>query len=140
MLLGGTVGSILGGYLALRFGSRRVIAGSLAASSVCFVTLVAAGEGSWTVAVATLGGGLLLMSFALAVVVAQEMLPDHRAYAAGLTFGLGSGLSSFGLGLTGWLAEAERLGVPTMVVFLTLLPLVGAGIMLAAPKPAPAES
>jgi FSR family fosmidomycin resistance protein-like MFS transporter len=133
MLLGGTVGSVIGGYLAHRFGARRLMGTSLAISSPFFLLLVMLGNSPWTGVLTTLGGSLLLMSFALSVVVAQDQLPSHRAYAAGLGFGLGSGLSSLGLGLSGWLAE--HLGVAPVVYGLTLLPLLGALMMVAVPKP-----
>ncbi|MCC7104824.1 MAG: MFS transporter [Chloroflexi bacterium] len=133
MLLGGTVGSVVGGYLAQRFGARRLMAVSLAISSLFLILLVKVGNSPWTGVLTTVGGSLLMMSFALSVVVAQDQLPSHRAYAAGLSFGLGSGLSSLGFGLSGWLAE--HLGVAPVVYGLTMLPLLGALVMFGVPKP-----
>lgn len=130
MLLAGALGAIAGGYLARRFGTRRVTVLSLAASSPFFALLIATGE-AWAWPLMAAGGGLLMASFALTVLLAQEMLPSHRAYAAGLSFGLGSGLAGLGLGFTGWLAEL--LGIAATIAMLAVLPLVAALLALRLP-------
>lgn len=125
LLLAGTIGGILGGYLADRVGKRKVIIVSLLLATPAFF-LVTAFPGSWSYLFLTLAGGLLLMSFPLTVVLAQERLPQHLGYASGMVLGLAAGLGSLGLTLSGWMGD--RFGLRTVVWFLSSLPALAGGI------------
>jgi len=67
-----------------------------------------------------LAGVMLLASFSVTVVLAQDLLPQHLGLASGLTLGLAFGAGGVGVGLSGLLADA--LGLHTSVWILVALP------------------
>ena len=73
-------------------------------------------------------GAAVLSSFAVTVVIAQELMPARLGTASGLVLGLGFGVGGMAVAVLGAVADAVGL-VPTLT-FLFLLPL--AGLALAA--------
>lgn len=115
----GALGGMLGGHLSDRIGRHQVMAVSLLLFPILMaIALVAAGPLRWLfLAVA---GALLLASFSVTVVFAQELLPQHLGLASGLTLGLAFGAGGVGVGLSGFLADA--LGLSVSVWILLILP------------------
>jgi MFS transporter, FSR family, fosmidomycin resistance protein len=127
----GAMGGLLGGHLSDRFGRRQVIAISLLAYPVLMTAaLWLTGPVRWLVL--ALGGMALLASFAVTVVLAQEMLPHSLGLASGLMFGLSFGTGGLGVGLSGFMADI--LGLRESVMILIMLPgLAGLLALVLAP-------
>jgi MFS transporter, FSR family, fosmidomycin resistance protein len=92
LLLGGAIGTMLGGRLADRIDRRRVISISLALTALCAILIAVAGAVLHFVAVllvlAPAFGLALGLSAGVLVVVGQEYLPKHIGIASGVTLGL----------------------------------------------------
>ena len=118
-LFAGALGGLAGGYLSDHWGRQRIIAGSLLA----FPGLMAAAiltPGPLRFPLLALSGGMLLASFAVTTVFAQELLPRHLGLASGLTLGLAFGAGGVGVGLSGLLADL--VGLAASVWMLLALP------------------
>lgn len=142
MLMATAAGGLLGGYLADRFGRRRVVAISLfLGSPALFLFLSSTGVSSFFV-VAVMGL-IFGSSNSVTLVMAQELLPRRMGVASGLILGLAFITGGLGVAVTGWLADNFTLA--TALNSLILLPLLGGLICLvlpllrpAAPAPLPA--
>ncbi|RYG71484.1 MFS transporter [Lentibacillus lipolyticus] len=121
-LLMGAIGTFLGGPLADRFGKKNVILFSLLAASPLALLLPHAGA---TGAIILLGllGLIVMSSFSVTVVYAQELVPGKIGTMSGLTVGLAFGMGAIGSVALGSLIDFIGL-TPTMVV-ISLLPLLG---------------
>jgi FSR family fosmidomycin resistance protein-like MFS transporter len=62
----------------------------------------------------------------------QEYLPGRIGVAAGVTLGLSIGIGGLGAPLFG--AVADSYGLPTMVLMLAILPVVGLALSLTLPR------
>lgn len=130
-LLGGAVGTMTGGALADRFGRRRQMIGSFAMlPPLGLLFLVAPG---WIGYVAlVLMGASALSSFAVTVVIAQELMPARTGMASGLVLGLGFGIGGLAVGLLG--AIADRVGLDPTLWGLCLLPAAALALVLGIPE------
>lgn len=107
-LVAGTIGTMLSGRWADRWGAPRVFAGSLFLSAIAIgLTVISHGNFLW-LAIGLLGAALSA-SFPLTIMMAQELMPKYAGLASGMMQGLGFGIGSLGLVLTGHLAENYNL-------------------------------
>ncbi len=121
-LLMGAIGTFLGGPLADRFGKKNVILFSLlAAVPLALILPYASAIG----AIILLGllGLIVMSSFSVTVVYAQELIPGKIGTMSGLTVGLAFGMGAIGSVALGSLIDLIGL-TPTMVA-ISLLPLLG---------------
>lgn len=121
-LAAGAVGTFFGGPLADRFGRRNVILFSFAASApltallpfvpptAAFIVLLAAGF-------------IIMSSFSVTVIYAQELVPGKVGTMAGLTVGLAFGMGAIGSVSLG--AIADIIGIASMIKIVGFLPLLG---------------
>ncbi|MEQ6375665.1 MFS transporter [Bacillaceae bacterium S4-13-58] len=118
----GAVGTFLGGPLADRFGKRNVILFSLVGAAPLTLLLPFAGPYA---AFPLLGlvGVILMSSFSVTVVYAQELLPGNIGTMSGLIVGLAFGMGAIGSVALGRLIDVVGLS-PTMIGVSTL-PLLG---------------
>lgn len=121
-LLAGAVGTLVGGPLADRLGLKTVIVGSMAAVLPLLYLLTVA-SGAWSVVVVAVTGFAVISTFAVTVVLGQELLPNNVGLASGLTMGLGIGMGGVGTALLGWVAD--HLGLPAVFHVMLLFPLLG---------------
>jgi FSR family fosmidomycin resistance protein-like MFS transporter len=122
MLIGGAVGTALGGPLADRVGRRRVVLCSLAVVPPLILAFHAAGQGLATVLL-VFTGAAIVATFSVTVVMGQEYLPNRIGVASGVTLGLSIGLGGVGASLLGLVAD--RWGLNTTVYVVAFLPLIG---------------
>ncbi len=135
MLIGGAVGTLIGGPLADRFGRRAVLTGSMLVLPGLVVGFLLSGQ-VLAVVFAALAGAATIATFAVTIVMGQEFLPGRLGVSAGVTIGLSIGLGGVGAPLLGLLADAHGLRsvfeavavLPVLALVLTLLlPRSGTG-------------
>lgn len=145
MLIGGAAGTLAGGPLADRFGRRAVLVGSMIAIPPLLVGLLLSGR-ALGVLFATLAGAVTIATFAVTIVMGQELLPGRLGVSAGVTIGLSIGLGGVGAPLLGLLADSYGLravfiavaALPAVALPLTVL-LPGGGVSRPVRAPAAAR-
>lgn len=121
-LLAGATGTAVGGPVADAVGRKPVIVGSMALAGP-LVWLMARSSAPWSLLLFVLTGFVVVSTFSVATVMAQEMLPGHVGMATGVVLGLAVGTGGIGATLLGWVAD--RWGVASALGWLPVLPLVG---------------
>ena len=125
MLFCGALGGVLGGFISDRFGRKRLTVGSLFLSTPLFYAFLYT-DGFLSTVFLALAGMVLMSSFSVTVVAAQEAIPDNKAFAAGLSMGFAGGLGGLAVVVIGRIADAWGLHAAISVLFM--LPVV-AGLM-----------
>lgn len=121
-LVAGAFGTFFGGPLADRFGKKNVIFLSMIATAplsviIPFVPTAAA------FILLLVSGFILMSSFSVTVVYAQELVPGKIGTMAGLTVGLAFGMGA--IGSVGLGTIADKFGLTTMIIGVGFLPLLG---------------
>lgn len=117
-------GTILGGPIGDRFGSKTVIWFSIL-GVLPFTLALPYANYAWTPVLTILIGLILSSAFPQIVVFAQELLPGRVGMVAGLFFGFAFGLGGLGAAVLGVVADAKGIGyVYTVCSFLPLLGLL----------------
>jgi MFS transporter, FSR family, fosmidomycin resistance protein len=118
----GAVGTFLGGPLADRFGKRNVILLSMLLASPLALALPFVGP-YVAYAVLALLGVILMSSFSVTVVYAQELLPGKIGTMSGLIVGLAFGMGAIGSVALGTIIDS--LGLTFTMIAVAFLPLLG---------------
>jgi FSR family fosmidomycin resistance protein-like MFS transporter len=71
-------------------------------------------------------------TFAVVMVIAQDLMPERIGMISGLIIGLAVGMGGIGVTVLG--AIADRWGLQTAMDITAILPLAGLGIALALPS------
>ncbi|MDP3046752.1 MAG: MFS transporter, partial [Chloroflexota bacterium] len=128
---GGVMGLLAGGYLADRFGRRKITALALLllapATFMLYHTPVALAP-VFAFAFGLLGEAPLPIT----TVMGQDLLPRYVGVASGMIFGLAFVTGGIGVSLTGVLADAW--GLLPALTMLPVLPVLGAGLCLLLPR------
>ncbi len=142
-LFAGAVGTLVGGPLADRFGTRLVTGAShaLAVPLILIYVLVGGAVGATAV---VLAGALLIATFAVTLVMSQEYMPNRVGLASGLSIGFSIGLGGIAAIALGVLADGISLkaaviatvGGPALAAVLTLFLPATRGEEAVAPTPA----
>jgi MFS transporter, FSR family, fosmidomycin resistance protein len=131
MLLAGALGTLVGGRLADRIGTRPIFVFSLATLTPLIALFLAVGPGPG-IAVLALIGGLTIATFSVTVVMGQRLLPGRVGVASGVTLGLSigvGGIAAWGLG-----AVADHWGLHTALDIVMLAPLPALALALTLPR------
>ena len=134
MLAAGAAGGIIGGFISDRFGRKPLIVGSLLLATPLFFAFLYT-EGTLSTLFLALAGTSLLSSFSVTVVAAQEVIPNNKAMAAGLTLGFAGGVGGLAVVLIGRIADLWGLQMAISALFV--LPFV-AGLLALFMKSRPA--
>ncbi len=116
-------GGLVGGILADRFGGRRVMMLSWLIYAPAAVALFLAPSG-WVWVAAIVAGFVAGASWPPLIVMAQELFPKNAGVGSGIALGFAFAMGGIGTTITGYLAEPQRLGLPTSVMLLGALPLI----------------
>ncbi|CAH2716535.1 Fosmidomycin resistance protein [Neobacillus rhizosphaerae] len=121
-LLSGAIGTFFGGPLSDRFGKKNIISFSMLAS-VPFSILIPHVPPTMAFIFLILTGFILMTSFSVTVVYAQELVPGKIGTMSGLTVGLAFGMGAIGSVGLGYIAD--WIGLQSMITWLGVLPLLG---------------
>lgn len=120
-LFSGALGTLVGGPIADRWGLKTIIITSLALM-IPLLYLFPRCTGVLALLVIALSGFTLISTFAITVVLGQELLPKNVGLASGLTLGFAVGTGGIGATFLGWVAD--HWGLPSifqvMVVFILI--------------------
>jgi MFS transporter, FSR family, fosmidomycin resistance protein len=122
-LVTGALGTFFGGPLADKFGKRKIIIISILGSAPLSI-LIPFVPASVAFVLLLITGFILMSSFSVTVIYAQELVPGKIGTMAGLTVGL-----AFGMGAIGSIAlgiMADHLGLLATLTFTGFLPILGA--------------
>lgn len=126
-LAAGAVGTFLGGALSDIFGRRNMMLLSMLGVAPLALLLPHVGL-AWAYVICLVSGFLLLSSFSVIVVYAQELIPGKIGTVSGLTIGLAFGMGAIGAAVLGGLADS--FGIRKIMEWTSLLPLVGPILLL----------
>jgi MFS family permease len=121
-LVSGAIGTFFGGPLADRFGKKQIISFSMLAT-VPFSILIPHVPPLIAFIFLILTGFILMTSFSVTVVYAQELVPGKIGTMSGLTVGLAFGMGA--IGSVGLGSIADWVGLQSMITWLGVLPILG---------------
>ncbi len=137
MLVGGAIGTLVGGRLADRFGRRSVLIGSMAVLPFLTVGFLLSPPAP-AMAFAAVAGAATIATFAVTIVMGQEFLPGRIGVASGVTIGLSVGMGGVAAPLLGILADAH--GLRSVFELLVVFPVGALLLSLALPVRGDADS
>ena len=129
MLACGAVGGLVGGFLSDQFGRKPLIVGSLFLATPLFLGFLFT-QGIAGVVFLALGGTMLLSSFSVTVVAAQEAIPNSKALASGISLGFANGLGGLGAIALGGVADIYGLTAALIIVFSLPLAAAACGMFM----------
>ena len=122
-LAAGVIGTFFGGPISERIGRRTVMAISLLGTVPFALLLPHVGDSFWAYPILFVSGLLLLSSFSVMVVYAQDLVPGKIGTVSGITLGLAFGLGAIGSAALGGIADL--IGIRATMELTSLLPLLG---------------
>ena len=124
MLLAGVAGQVMGGQISDRIGRKEFMIVGLA-GSVPFFYLFFASTGIMAIIAVLLFGFFLWSTFAVAVAMSHELLPQNVGLASGMMLGLAIGFGGLGVAVNGMIADhyslAAALGTIPLPIIAALL-------------------
>ena len=132
-LVSGTVGTLLGAPLADRWGHKRFLNFTWMIMIPLMILFLQV-QGWGTFVVLACSGIVLISSFSVTVVMAQDLLPGRLGLASGLMVGFAIGTGGLGVTLLGIVADAW--GVPAALSTLVFMPPLGLLLSLFLPAAA----
>lgn len=121
-LLAGAIGTFFGGPIADRFGKRNLLILSLL-GSFPLALLIPHVTGMLAYPLMFLDGLILLCSFSVTVVYAQELLPGRIGTVSGMITGLAFGMGGIGAAALGRIADLY--GLSFVMMLCSFMPLIG---------------
>lgn len=126
-LTSGAIGTFLGGTLSDIFGRRNMMLFSMLGAAPLALLLPHVNL-TWAYVICFVNGFVLLSSFSVVVVYAQELIPGKIGTVSGLTIGLAFGLGAVGAAVLGGLADT--FGIRKIMEWIAFLPLLGPILLL----------
>jgi len=123
----GAIGGLIGGFISDKYGRKPLIVGSLAISPFFFYGFLYT-KGLLSYLLLALGGMTLLSSFSVTVAATQEVVPENKSLASGLSMGFSIGIGGIAVSPIGRFAEIY--GVDSAVYLVFILPFLAALLAL----------
>ncbi len=136
-LLSGTVGVVVGGPLADRFGYKKTVLFSLSMTPL-FLYLFLFTSGTMALVFFAAAGLLIISSNSVTMAMGQSFMPQKVGMASGLILGLGMGIGGIGTTFLGWVAD--HWGIPLALQATFILPLLAFLAFLFIPYPPPDQA
>jgi len=127
----GAAGTLFGGWAADRWGHRFMLIFSMAILPPLLWMLPRA-SGIWLILIALISGMAVVSTFAVAMVLAQAVIPERIGLISGLIIGFAVGTGGIGVTILG--AVADHWGVLTAMDVAAMLPIVAFGIAWLLPR------
>lgn len=121
-LVAGALGTLFGGPLADRFGRKNVILYSFIISTPLTILMPFVSP-IFAFILLLLVGFVIMTSFSVTVIFAQELFPGKVGTMAGLTVGFAFGMGAVGSIALG--AIADSIGIIMMIKLVNFLPILG---------------
>lgn len=121
-LAAGAVGTMFGGILSDRFGSKQVMLYSILPIALLMYWFLSAG-GIWSFVILALANILLSATATSSLLLTQRMMPQNIGMASGFTLGFSVGLGT--MGVLGLGQVADVWGILRVFDILVLLPILG---------------
>lgn len=121
-LSAGAVGTMFGGILSDRYGSKMVMLYSILPIALLMYWFLSA-SGIWIFIILALVSILLSATATSSLVLTQKMMPRNVGMASGFTLGFSVGLGTMGVLGLGW--AADHWGIMLVFDILILLPMIG---------------
>jgi FSR family fosmidomycin resistance protein-like MFS transporter len=130
MLLAGVAGQVMGGRISDRIGRKEFMVFGLV-GAIPFFYIFFASNGILAVAALLVFGFFLWSTFAVAVAMSHELLPQNVGLASGMMLGLAIGVGGLGVAVNGMIADQYSLGtalgtipvpIAAAVILMALLP------------------
>ncbi len=121
-LLSGTIGHLIGGPCADRYGYKRTVLFGLGLTSI-FLHLFFYSNGTESLIFFAFAGFVLSSSSAITMAMGQSYMPKNLGMASGLILGLSMGVGGIGTTILGWVADQWGLQFTLHIIFI--LPLLG---------------
>jgi len=118
-LMAGTVGTLVGGPLADRFGHKKVMLISLGTTCPLLILFLLS-SGLLSFIWLTLAGFILIFSFTVSMVMGQFFMPHNLGMASGLIVGFALGTGGIGAALLGLFAD--HWGIPLTLWVIAFIP------------------
>jgi FSR family fosmidomycin resistance protein-like MFS transporter len=132
MLTALALGTLVGGMLSDRIGGVKVMAGSMILSTP--LTILMFWLGDWRAFwIAPFVGFVTGAAWPPMLVLAQTLFSKNMGVGSGVALGFVFAMGGIGLQISGWLAEPERMGLTNVMLILSLVPLVTAGLVFFLP-------
>jgi FSR family fosmidomycin resistance protein-like MFS transporter len=128
MLLAGVGGQIAGGHISDRYGRKEFMVFGLACSIPAFY-LFFVSSGTVAIIAILLFGFALWSTFAVAVAMSHELLPQNVGLASGIMLGLAIGFGGLGVAVNGMIADHYSLAAALGTI---PIPIAGAVLLLLA--------
>jgi FSR family fosmidomycin resistance protein-like MFS transporter len=123
MLTASAFGTLSGGWMADRYGRRRVVVFAMAALPILIFMLTKIRHPAAEYLVLIPIGFTMAVPASVMVVMAQEYLPNRVGLASGVTLGFSVTLGGMMMPLLG--AVADRHGLQAAIVMLAIVPAIG---------------
>ena len=121
-LAAGAVGTMVGGVLSDKYGSKMVMLCSILPIAVLMYCFLSA-SGMWVFIILFLVGILLAATSTSSLVLTQKMMPKNVGMASGFTLGFSVGLGT--MGVLGLGRVADFWGITWVFDILVVLPVIG---------------
>jgi MFS transporter, FSR family, fosmidomycin resistance protein len=131
LLATGAVGAFFGGRIADRYGFRRLVVWSLAVAAP-FVAALPLVDTPGVFLLMGLIGLTMEANFYPLALAAQNAVPRHVGFAAGVTLGVSIGIGAGISALLGVLADLQ--GLRTTVVAIAVIEIIACGVALLVPR------
>ncbi|AAT89388.1 membrane efflux protein (fosmidomycin resistance) [Leifsonia xyli subsp. xyli str. CTCB07] len=124
--LAAALGTLMGGFIADRFGRRAVMISGYALSGLATLAIGFAPNTTELLIAAGVAGWALSLPFAVHVTLSHSFLPRHLGTASGVTLGLSMTLGGFVTPLLGILADRDGIAA----IFIPLASVVSVGAVM----------